>query len=262
LSGPETPAAKEPISHLHLLSGEAVPANRTPETQLNLVTTELRPRITAEAGFASPRKDQPRLPEPELKPRDAELLIHAWSAEVLQSPWAEDRRLLRISLRLPSDQPRLQGVTDLPLKLEFQPGAVRSYRILTQRTVPGADISSAAQHVIWAEITPNGAAGTAGQARTLGSLRVPRGRFTTAAMAPFDGTSLRLIDSGLSAAQAKEETLLDLARLGLTLLLTGRSDSPALSLDLLQELSSGAEGPERSRLLKHLREARALTGMP
>jgi hypothetical protein len=194
--------------------------------------------------------------------REVDLLIHAWSADVMVSPWDSERRLVRVAIQLPSDQPRRR---DFPVEITFDPNAVRNFRKIGQRVLPAADKTHSAQVIAWYEIQPNGQVGTAANSRVLGVAHVTGAKFTTNTAAPFDGSNLRILDRGTLVAEAREDFRFESALIGFGMLIQADpSSQPAASLLLdIAKQSQESSDPtgERAKLVTLLEEAQHMTGM-
>jgi hypothetical protein len=199
---------------------------------------------------------------PTRRERPAPLMIHSWSADVMASPWQPELRLLRIALQLPSDQARRD---DCSLEVSFDPNAVRSFRQLGQRILPGTSSDAAAHVVTWYELQPNGATGSATAARQLGFAKLADAKFTTSTMAPFDGNNLRIMDKGSTQADAKADFRYEAALIGFGQLMHGTTGETRPALSQLLSLAQSAQQEsdphgERSKLVRLLRESYELAG--
>lgn len=278
---PQTSVAKQPAAPAMQTLLVAAPAQDTarPSVSFSFSSMVSTSRTTADSSSVKPadllkirssgplsaaplRSTPASNNEPAKKERPAPLMLHAWSADVIAAPWQPELRLLRVALQLPSDQARRE---DCALEVNFDPNAVRSFRQLGQRVLPGTTSESAAHVVTWYEVQPNGATGTSSAARLLGTAQLADAKFTTSTMAPFDGNSLRIMDRGLSVDEAKADFRYEAALIGFGQLVNGASTGPRPALSQLLSLAQSAQqesdpSGERGRLAKVLREAAELAG--
>jgi hypothetical protein len=88
---------------------------------------------------------------------------------------------------------------------------------------------------------------------------------TSAAMSPFDGSSLQIIDRAASWSAAREDFLFESALVGFGMLLKGAPDLGQLNHDLVHRLAERSLGDDRSgeraRFLKVLRQAQQSAGL-
>jgi hypothetical protein len=256
---------RQPVQPKSVIQASTVQqASRQPESVVSLSTEGLIVSVlTADGLTAGAPMSQDPLAKPTTgaKEKTPALRIHSWSAEVMACPWQTELRLVRVALQVPSDQARRSGY---PVLLQFDPNSVRSHRSLGQRVIPAADASGPAHIILWHELTPNGQPGSTTAPRQLGTVKLPESRFTTPAMAPFDGTSLRIMDRGYSVSEAKDDFRFESALIGFSLLMQGDAAKPEPSLlqALAQEAQSAADPyGERAKLVKLLEAAKDLAGM-
>ncbi len=241
--------------------------------QLSLRPCVTRPTLTGTAASAegpvlgSPMSGSAKK-EAVVAPRTAkqpELLIHSWKAEVVSCPWDESRRLVRLVVQIPGEQRAAASAANAyPLQVNFSQGSVRSFRQLGERTVPAQQADSAAFHIAWFEVVPNGPLPEGGT-RTLGEITLPNAKFTTQAMAPFDSSKLRVLDRGASWQTAREDFLFESSLIGFHLLMKGEKENGsldhALVLDLAQRAKMDEHNPEYAKFIKLVKDAGHMAGL-
>jgi hypothetical protein len=241
--------------------GAVLQANRQADSRIAMQPRDLvAPRVSGGvvAGARLPKASAPAEAERE---RAVDLRIHSWSADVMACPWKAELRLVRVAFQLPSVQARN---IDFGVELSFDPNTVRHHRHLGQRIIPAVDSTQAAQVIVWHEVLPNGQVGSAAAPRKLGTVKLPDARFTTPAMAPFDGSSLRIVDKGHGVSEARDDFRFETALIGFTLLMKGDATKPEPSLLkalATEALAAGDPYGERAKLVKLLTEAQAMTGL-
>lgn len=196
------------------------------------------------------------------KPRAADLYLHSWKAEVVTCPWDESRRLLRVTLQLPADQPAVSAGGSYKLQVNFDPNNVREYRQLCERHQPAAELRTAGTHVIWYEYLPNGSPDAS---KTVATLTLDKARFTTQAVGPFDESKLNVQDRGATWQNAREDFVFDTAVVGFGLLMRGIPQAPkldhALVLSLAERSPLSATDAERTRFIRLVKEAALAAGL-
>lgn len=264
---PVKPEAVAPSARTRLAESFAfVNASRTPQDQFALRPADIRPappKPAAGANFASPAPRNPPVPARDTaKERTPELYIHSWKAEVATCPWNPAHRLLRVVIQLPADQPAATRSSSYPLQISFDPTNVREYRQLGERHQPAAELRHAGTHSVWFEFEPNGRLDIS---KTIATVTLPQGRFTTQTVGPFDGSKLTVQDRGIDWRQAHKDFIFDSAVVGFGLLLRGVEAGPGLNHELVlglaeQCLASDSNG-ERRRFVRQVREARDAAGL-
>jgi len=97
----------------------------------------------------------------------------------------------------------------------------------------------------------------------IGHVTVPNARFTTATTAPFDASSLLIVDRGAGWASARDDFLFESAIMGFGLLLKGEKNSGVLDHALVLDLAlrAGAEDGERAKFAKLVKDAQKAAGL-
>lgn len=269
------PAQPKPVVVLarnDFLNQSYVNTSKNGVAQLSLRPSLTRP-VAVEAGapegpvFGAPmsgsaKKDTALAARPSKQP---DLLIHSWKAEVVSCPWDESHRLVRLVVQIPGEQPAAASAANsYPLQMNFSPGAVRSFRQLGERTVPALQADSAAFHIAWFEVVPNGPLAEGGT-RTLGDIVLPNARFTTQAMAPFDSSRLRVLDRGASWQTAREDFLFESSLIGFHLLMKGEAENGSLNhalvLDLAQRAKLDEHNTEYTKFIRLVKDAGRMAGL-
>ncbi|MBB5035844.1 YfbK domain-containing protein [Prosthecobacter dejongeii] len=253
-------AVTSPGKHTHFVN-----ASRQAVDQFALAPAQIRPlpaKVNRQELLAAPAP----LTTPEVKdtgkPRTPDLYIHSWKAEVTTCPWNEGHRLLRVSIQLPADQPAALTPATYPLRVTFDPKNVREYRQLCERHQPAAELRQSGTHVVWYEFLPNGDV-TAN--KTVATVTLDKGRFTTQAVGPFDSTKLAVQDRGEAWQNAREDFIFDSAVVSFGLLMRGLPQTPQLNHALVLSLAEKAQSPDptgdRRRFIKLVREAALAAGL-
>ena len=194
--------------------------------------------------------------------RGSELLIHSWKADVISCPWDESRRLVRLVIQMPADQPTTAA--SFPLQMNFSPATVRSFRQLGERSVPAKDADSPALHIVWFEAIPNGPLAEGGT-RVLGDFTLANAHFTTQGMSAFDSSRMKVPDRGTAWQNAHQDFLFESAVIGFGLLMGGDKDSGALNhsqvLDLALRSKSDEKNSEVTKFVKVVRDAGRFAGL-
>lgn len=194
--------------------------------------------------------------------RGSELLIHSWKADVISCPWDESRRLVRLVIQMPADQPTTAA--SFPLQMNFSPATVRSFRQLGERSVPAKDADSPALHIVWFEAIPNGPLAEGGT-RVLGDFTLANAHFTTQGMSAFDSSRMKVLDRGTAWQNAHQDFLFESAVIGFGLLMGGDKDSGALNhsqvLDLALRSKQDEKNSEVTKFVKVVRDAGRFAGL-
>lgn len=246
--------------------GVFVNASRQPLDQFALRPASIRPlpaKVNKAELLASPAPLQSPLENKDnSKLRTPDLFIHSWKADVASCPWNENHRLLRVTVQLPADQPAAMTQTTYPMLVSFDPNYVREYRQLCERHQPAAELRQAGTHVVWYEFQPNGKTDAN---KTIATVTLENGRFTTQTVGPFDSSKLTVQDRGQSWRNAREDFVFDTAVVGFGLLMRGAAQTPKLNQALvlsLAEKSKGADtGGERGRFIRSVKEAAKAAGL-
>jgi hypothetical protein len=241
---------------------------RQANVKFSLQPALIRPvNIKDPKALASPVK--PAAKGTDTKPKLAsELLIHSWQSEIATCPWNNDHRLLRIVIQLPADQAAVTSVDDasFPMQITFDPLAVKQFRLLCERHQPAKELRSAGTHVVWYEFQPNGAVDAKRESgRQIAAVTVPKARFTSQTIGPFDSNSLRVIDRGYTLHNAREDFVFETAVVGFGMLMRGTDQLGSLNHELVLDLatrakSDGANG-ERTRFVKLVKDAQQAVGL-
>lgn len=257
------PAAKAPAVIHRLVSSPFINTARDSQAEVILRPVETRPaRAPAGPVAAAPiRPDAKAAAQPLTKPKQPDLRLHSWKAEVASCPWDESRRLVRLVVQIPGEQPAAAPGNEYALRVGFDPRYVRSFRPLGERSLPAAAADAPAFHIAWYEFVPNGQPADA--ARVIGSVNLPNAQFTTATTAPFDSSTLQIVDRGTAWTSARDDFLFESAVMGFGLLLKGDKDcgslNHALVLDLAQRAGDGDS--ERAKFTRLVKEAGRTTGL-
>ncbi len=244
-----------------------VSASRQPVDQFALAPAQIRPlpaKVNRKELLASPTPAASPAAEAKEpgKTRTPDLFIHSWKAEVASCPWNEGHRLLRVTIQLPADQPAALSPATYPLRVTFDPNNVREYRQLCERHQPAAELRQSGTHVLWYEFMPNGAPAVD---KTVATVTLDKGRFTTQAVGPFDSTKLAVLDGGDSWQSAREDFIFDSAVVSFGLLMRGIPQAPKLDHALVLSLAEQSQGTdatgERRRFIKLVREAALAAGL-
>lgn len=243
-----------------------VNASRQPVDKFALAPAKIRPlpaKVDRKQLLASPaplKKDPQPKPAPRVT-RTPDIYIHSWKAEVASCPWNESHRLLRVTIQLPADQPAALAQATYPLHVSFDPINVREYRQLCERHQPAAELRQAGTHIVWYEYLPNG---TADATRTVATVTLDKGHFTTQTVGPFDSSRLTIQDRGIAWSDAREDFVFDSAVVGFGLLMRGFPGNPKLDHGLVLDLAEKSKGKdatgERARFIKLVQEAADAAG--
>ena len=278
VSAPPKPAERKPAALPPLDLGFSMPraadaafANTTRQTnaKFSLQPALIRPLASDKSAqaFASPVKTDAK--GADTKPKMAsELLIHSWQSEIAACPWNADHRLLRIVIQLPADQAAVTSVDDasFPMQITFDPLAVKQFRLLCERHQPAKELRSAGTHVVWYEFQPNGTVDVKSESgRQIASVTVPKSRFTSQTVGPFDSNSLRVIDRGYTLQNAREDFVFETAVVGFGMLMRGTSQIGSLNHELVLNLATRAKtdgaSSERTRFVKLVKDAQRAVGL-
>lgn len=196
------------------------------------------------------------------KPRTPDLYIHSWRTESASCPWNEKHRLLRITIQLPADQPAAMIQHAYPLRVSFDPNNVREYRQLCERHQPAAELRRAGMHEVWYEYLPNGETDTS---KTIATVTLDKGHFTTQTVGPFDSSKLYVQDRGGNWQQARDEFVFDSAVVGFGLLMRGVPQAEELDHDLVLTLAEKSKGKDPTgdcaRFIRMVKEAAKAAGL-
>jgi hypothetical protein len=260
-----TPAAKAPAVIHRLVSSAFINTARDSQTEVILRPAETRPAPapTGPVAAAPIRSDAKAAAQPLSKPKQADLRLHSWKAEVASCPWDESRRLVRLVVQIPGEQPAAAPGNEYALRVGFDPKYVRSFRPLGERSMPAVAADAPAFHIAWYEFVPNGQ--PADTARVIGSVKLPNAQFTTVTTAPFDSSTLQVVDRGTAWASARDDFLFESAVMGFGLLLKGDKDCGSLNhelvLDLAQRAGDADRDNERAKFTRLVKEAGRATGL-
>ncbi|MBK8092596.1 MAG: DUF3520 domain-containing protein [Verrucomicrobiaceae bacterium] len=200
--------------------------------------------------------------------KSPELLIHSWKSEIATCPWNPDHRLLRIVIQLPSNQSAVTTAKNAsyPVSISFDPLSVKQYRLLSERHLPAADLSSAGTQIIWYEFQPNSKSDINSKTgRQIASVSVFGARFTTQAVGPFDSSRLQVLDRGYTLENARDDFVFESAVIGFGLLMRGAEQVGHLDHDLVLDLArrakNSATSDERTRFIRLLEDTRRAIGL-
>lgn len=251
-----------PGKHLNFVN-----ASRQPVDQFALRPNQLRPlpaKLDKSQLLAAPLPLQQQTQDnnKDVRPRTPDVYIHSWKADVASCPWNDSHRLLRVTIQLPVDQPAAISQASYPLRVSFDPNNVREYRQLCERHQPAAELRSAGTHVIWYEFLPNGDPDVN---KTVATVTLDKGRFTTQTVGPFDSSKLNVQDRGQVWQNAREDFVFDSAVVGFGLLMRGMPQTPKLDHALVLSLAEKAKGTDTSgdhaRFIKLVKEAAKAAGL-
>lgn len=269
IAAPIKPAAPAPI-YAQTITTPAkslafVSANRQPVDEFALRPANIRPAPVKPAkadlmASPAPLKQAPEIKDTS-KPKRPDVYIHSWKAEITSCPWNDAHRLLRVTVLLPADQPAAMSTATYPLRVTFDPNNVREYRQLCERHQAATEVRESGKHVIWYEFQPNGSTDIS---KTVATVTLADGRFTTQTVGPFDASKLSIQDRGQSWQTAREDFVFETSVVGFGLLLRGEAAAPALDHQLvlnLAEKSKGADASgERARFIRLVQEAKKAAG--
>jgi|APTNR8051073442_1049403.scaffolds.fasta_scaffold08897_3 hypothetical protein len=248
-----------------------VNASRSAVDQIMIRPADIKPSPKKPKGpvFSSPMaQGQPAGKTDTARQRTPDLFIHSWNADVYACPWNVERRLLRVVVQLPADQPAVRAEeATYPLSVAFDANNVRSYRLLCERQQPSHDLRSSGTQTLWYEFVPNGTApsGARSSGKLVATVTIPSLRFTTQTVGPFDDSHLQAFDKGEPWSKAREDFIFESSVVGLGLLLRGTPDLGKLDHDLVMTLAEKGKGSkpsaERAQFIHFVKEARRLSGL-
>ncbi|MCB1210735.1 MAG: DUF3520 domain-containing protein [Verrucomicrobiales bacterium] len=246
-------------------------ASRTAVDQVMIRPADIKPSPQKPKGavFASPmQQNQPTTKADTSRQRNPELFIHSWSTDVYACPWNAERRLLRVVVQMPADQPAVRvDEATYPLSVSFDANNVRSFRLLCERQLPSADLRSSGTHTLWYEFVPNGAApsGARTSGKLIATVTIPSLHFTTQTVGPFDDSHLQAFDKGEAWSKAREDFIFESSVVGLGLLLRGTPDLGNLNHELVMTLAQQGKGKDvqgdRARFIHFVKEAQRVSGL-
>jgi hypothetical protein len=150
------------------------------------------------------------------------------------------------------------------MQVDFQPLQVRSFRQIATRSISPTERDGAATHSVWFEIMTNGK--PTASAKVLGQMTLPGIKFTTATMAPFESTTLQIVDRGNTWQAATDDFAYEAALVGFGLLGQGKNLPPALNYQRVLELAEAAQAVsdrtrERGRFIASLKASQRQAGL-
>lgn len=257
------PAARVPEAITRIASVPMVSTTLSANSVFTIRPAETRPMAESQPALAAPIKSSSPAQAAQ-KERAPVLLIHSWRAEVATCPWDESRKLVRVSLQIPGEQAAASGDHAYGLQVTFHPNHIRSYRPLCQRATPAAERDGAAIFSAWYEVVLNGPPSDI--SRAIGQVTLSNTRFTTAAMSPFDGSRLQLVDRGDKWEKADDDFIFESAVVGFGLLMNGKNISDGLNHQTVLNLAEQAQKAgdrtgDRARFVKLVKEARQVVGV-
>jgi hypothetical protein len=276
VSSPATPvvvAAKAPPamgtsnSALASLHGFAQ-ASVSPEAELRLQPESIRrlpvPHEFAGVVLASPQAlDAKPAPAPRKPESQPPLVVHSLRTEVATCPWDSSRRLLRVILQVPVDQPGIQGSdADYKLVAKFDPFHVQGFRLVTEKHLRATGAATQATRFAWYEIIPTrNFNATADKPVTLGTISVEQPRGTS----PQAADTKDMVDRGQVWSDAREDFVFETAMIGWNMLLNGTENISGLNSKLVLELAEQTRGEdargERSKFINVVKQAQRAVGM-
>ena len=244
-----------------------VTTSRQATDQFLLRPADIRP-LPVKSGqdnFASPAPVKPAtLPKLHAKITKADVFIHSWKAEIASCPWNKSTRLLRITMLLPADQPAAITPNAYPLQVSFDRRYVREFRRLSERHLPAYELRSAGSQTVWYEFQPV-SDDVVESGKSVATVTLEKGRFTTQTVGPFDGSKLNVQDRGIMWQSAREDFIFESAVVGLSMLLRGDHQSPELNHRLVLTLAEKGKGTdvsgERGRFIRQVNDARRAAGL-
>ena len=213
--------------------------------------------------FAAPMplSAKPAAPEAHKKTEALPLVIHSSRAEIASCPWDSSRRLMRLVVQVPVDQPAVEvPETDYKLIAKFDPFQVQGYRLVAEKHLPPSGGSGLATRFAWYEILPTkNFAPTSAKPITLGTFEIVQPK------ASRDSAPLRLVDRGTSWTEAREDYVFETAMIGFSLLLKGTENVGDLNHKLVLEIAEKSKGEdpkgERAKFIKAVQQARKAAGL-
>ncbi len=244
-----------------------ISVSRQSTDQFSLRPADIRPAPVkgGKDNFASPAPVKPA-PQPKVdaKITKADVFIHSWKAEIASCPWNKSTRLLRITMQLPADQPAAITPNAYPLQVSFDRRYVREFRRLSERHLPAVELRSAGSQTVWYEFQPVSDDG-AESGKSIATVTLEKGRFTTQTVGPFDSSRLNVQDRGITWQTAREDFIFESAVVGLSMLLRGDHQSPELNHRLVLALAEKGKGTdasgEHARFIRQVNEARRAAGL-
>jgi anti-sigma factor RsiW len=245
-------------------------ASVSPEAQLTVRPQFIRPRTLpvphefAGVVLASPMpldaKPAPVVqPKPEPQPP---LEIHTWKAEFASCPWDSNRRLMRLVVQLPVEQPGIESNDrDYKLVAKFDPFQVQGFRLVTEKQMRPTGTGTQATCFAWYEIIPTRNFNPSLEKPvTLGTVSIEQPRGATSNLAP-----LKLVDKGLAWKDAREDFVFETAMIGWNMLLNGTENIGGLNSKFVLDLAEQTRGEdargERSKFINAVKQAQRAVGM-
>lgn len=262
-SAAQKSTTRVPEAITRIASGPMLNTTQAASSLFTIRPAETRPIAESKGGLAAPVKASSSAPAA-AKERAPVLLIHSWRAEVATCPWNAARKLVRVSLQIPGEQAAAAGDFAYGMQVTFHANHIRSYRALCQRLTPAAEKDGAATFNAWYEVIPNGVPSDV--ARTIGQVTLTNTRFTIAAMSPFDGSKLQLVDRGEAWEKAPDDFVFESAVVGFGLLMNGKPASEGLNHQVVLNLAERAQKAsdrhgDRARFVKLVKDVRQAVGL-
>ncbi|TLD69710.1 DUF3520 domain-containing protein [Phragmitibacter flavus] len=228
-------------------------ARPKPAEFAGIILASPTPIITAPAPKKSTKREAPQPP----------LQVRSWKAEIASCPWDTDRRLMRLVVQIPVDQPAIEfNEAEYQLQTTFDPKQVRAHRLVAEKHIRPTSGRNQATRIVWYEIVPNtGFSASDDAPATLGRLNIIQPRNSKSA----DESNLPLMDRGAIWKDAREDFIFETAMVGFGLLLQGKENIGHLNHDLVLNLAeeSSSEVPqgERARFIQSVRQAQRAAGL-
>ena len=272
---PSTPATPKPVVVQN--SPKPVPVAAAPLKGFHLVASQpeasvlFHPKLvkTVPHVFADniifaapmPLNAKPAAPEPHKKVEALPLVIHSSRAEIASCPWDTSRRLMRLVVQIPVDQPAVESAdNDYRLVAKFDPFQVQGYRLVAEKHLPPSNGSALATRFAWYEILPTkNFSPSNAKPVTLGTFEVAQPK------AGRDSSPLRLVDRGAGWNEAREDYVFETAMIGFSLLLKGTENVGQLDHKLVLDIAEKSKGEdpkgERAKFIKAVQQARKAAGL-
>jgi hypothetical protein len=222
------------------------------------------PHEFAGVVLASPQpldaKPAPAPRKPESQPA---LVVHSLRTEIATCPWDSSRRLMRVVLQVPVDQPGIQGSdADYKLIAKFDPFHVQGFRLVTEKHLRATGTATQATRFAWYEIIPTrNYIATAEKPVTLGSISVEQPRGTS----PQAADTRDMVDRGQAWTDAREDFVFETAMIGWNMLLNGTENVSGLNSKLVLDLAEKTRGEdargERTKFINAVKLAQRAVGM-
>jgi anti-sigma factor RsiW len=246
-------------------------ASVSAEAELTVRPQSIRPRtLPVPHEFAGVVLASPLPPDGKLAPAPAQskpeaqpaLEIHTWKAEFASCPWDSNRRLMRLVVQLPVEQPGIESNDrDYTLVAKFDPFQVQGFRLVTEKQMRPTGLGTQATCFAWYEIIPTRNFNPSLEKPvTVGSVSIEQPRGATSNLAP-----LKLVDKGLAWKDAREDFVFETAMIGWNMLLNGTENIGGLNSKFVLDLAEQTRGEdargERTKFINAVKQAQRAVGM-